>query len=779
MRLPASRFFAAIVLGTCMPWASALAQAPAWWASRGVTNGQPADDYAVANIGQLKHMATQAAAELQSRFGGSTVAANEISNLLASWSGSNPSGDNYAAVNIGQLKAVAKLFYDRLAELRYHDPLVLAPGSIYPWTASTSDDDNYALANLGQLKSVFSFNPAVDKFRPAKPVALRAYGYGVSVAGGISYPYFELAWNPSTDLGVNGAAGSIVRYWIRRSGVDIGPTGNSVPYAAINNQLVANATYAMTVMAEDSNGNKSDWSDPLSATAITSLATPTANAATNVGTTVFTANWSAVANVSSAYLLSVSTDSAFSSFVEPYSELASGTGTNRLVEGLSPNTTYYFRIRALGGTIYSAYSDTVSVRTSTGGGDFTPPSVPTNLMASGITADGFTLSWSASSDNVGVIYYEIRRDLVSIGPMPAPSLSAWINNGISANTTYLMSVRAFDAAGNGSAWSNGRSVTTGMTNSVSQTVAISPPNINISVGQSATFMALGAQGGNTYTWGGAAFGSGPTKTVLFGSTGSFSVTVSASAGSGFSQSNTAVATVNVHPAATNQIVSLSPVNPTIIAGQSVTFTASGGQPGNGYIWGGFAPGSGSSRTISFPSAGSYPVTVYAPAGGGFTQSNIAEALVNVNSAGQPPVIIGPLVALGAVGTAISYTIQVAPEVLSISGYFAAGLPAGLSLNANTGVISGVPVYSGRFNITISAVNAAGTGTAVLALRITSTQDTDGDGLPSEMEIALGLDPDDPNDVTPENFQTYVYDRAGRLKSGPGRGYTHDHEGNAK
>ena len=134
-----------------------LAQAPAWWAARGVTNGQPADDYAVANIGQLKQVATQAAAEMNQKLPGG--AGSTITALVDSWQQPPLSGvtrDDYAALNQGQLKAVAKLFYDRLAQFSYQGAPIGSGGG-YPWTAATGDDDSYALANLGQLKYVFSF----------------------------------------------------------------------------------------------------------------------------------------------------------------------------------------------------------------------------------------------------------------------------------------------------------------------------------------------------------------------------------------------------------------------------------------------------------------------------------------------------------------------------------------------------------------------------------------------------------------------------------------------
>jgi len=129
---------------------------PAWWTERGVLNGNPSDDYAAANIGQLKHIASKAAAELNAKLL-PDGAGEEINNLVASWSAAPAAGvsrDDYAAVNLGQLKAVAKPFYDRLIAAGYTDA--------YPWGNSLQPTNDYAAANLGQLKNLFSFDPGLD-----------------------------------------------------------------------------------------------------------------------------------------------------------------------------------------------------------------------------------------------------------------------------------------------------------------------------------------------------------------------------------------------------------------------------------------------------------------------------------------------------------------------------------------------------------------------------------------------------------------------------------------
>lgn len=85
------------------------------------------------------------------------------------------------------------------------------------------------------------------------------------------------------------------------------------------------------------------------------------------------------------------------------------------------------------------------------------PTTPTNLAASGISQTSFTLTWTASSDNVGVTGYEVFRDGVSVGASTNTSKTI---SGLTCNTTYSMTVKARDAAGNWSAASTAKLVTT-------------------------------------------------------------------------------------------------------------------------------------------------------------------------------------------------------------------------------------------------------------------------------------------------------------------------------
>ena len=89
--------------------------------------------------------------------------------------------------------------------------------------------------------------------------------------------------------------------------------------------------------------------------------------------------------------------------------------------------------------------------------DTSPPSVPTGLLAVAASTSRIDLSWTASSDNVGVTGYEILRDGVEIA---ATTATSYQNTGLAAETSYSYQVRAKDAAGNASAWSSAASAKT-------------------------------------------------------------------------------------------------------------------------------------------------------------------------------------------------------------------------------------------------------------------------------------------------------------------------------
>jgi len=190
---------------------------------------------------------------------------------------------------------------------------------------------------------------------------------------------------------------------------------------------------------------------------------PASLSATASGTTI-TLNWTGSADAIgvSGYLVERENPGS-TSFVQ----IGTTTATTYSDTGLTVNSTYSYRVRAMDwNNDLSAYSNVVSATTQPP--DTTPPTAPSNLTATAAGAGRINLSWTASTDNVdGVSGYFVEREnpgsssFVQIGTTTATTYS---DTGLANNSTYSYRVRASDAAGNLSGYSNVASATTPVAN---------------------------------------------------------------------------------------------------------------------------------------------------------------------------------------------------------------------------------------------------------------------------------------------------------------------------
>ncbi len=114
--------------------------------------------------------------------------------------------------------------------------------------------------------------------------------------------------------------------------------------------------------------------------------------------------------------------------------------------------------------------------------DTTPPSLPTNLTATAVSASQINLTWTASTDDVAVAAYLVFRNGSPIGFVMT---NAFNDIGLTAATAYTYTVRALDTSGNASAYSAAASATT-LAASTDTTAPSAPTNLTataISAGQ--------------------------------------------------------------------------------------------------------------------------------------------------------------------------------------------------------------------------------------------------------------------------------------------------------
>src|SRR5205809_2654681 len=264
------------------------------------------------------------------------------------------------------------------------------------------------------------------------------------LASAVSSTQVNLSWAPSTDNV------KVTRYIVRRDGVKIA-TLVSTSYA--DTGLSPATTYSYTVAARDAAGNISPNSTSVSVT--TASAADTMPPATPTGLTGAAAG-SSGANLS----WSASTDDVgVTGYIVRRNgvQVATHASTSYTDTGLSAATTYSYTVAArdAAGNM-SPDSTSVSITIA----DTTPPSTPSGLTAAVAGSTGANLSWSASTDNVGVTGYIVRRNGVQVA---TPATTSFADTGLSAATTYSYTVAARDAAGNISPNSATASVTTGGT----------------------------------------------------------------------------------------------------------------------------------------------------------------------------------------------------------------------------------------------------------------------------------------------------------------------------
>ena len=133
------------------------------------------------------------------------------------------------------------------------------------------------------------------------------------------------------------------------------------------------------------------------------------------------------------------------------------TGTSYLDTSVLPSTVYSYQVIAYDAADNNSNPSNTATVTTPAEPDTQAPSVPTNLNASVVSSTQINLTWSASTDNVGVAGYRVFRNSVLIDSV---STTSYGNTGLAPSTTYSYFVKAYDAAENVSGASNTVTATT-------------------------------------------------------------------------------------------------------------------------------------------------------------------------------------------------------------------------------------------------------------------------------------------------------------------------------
>jgi hypothetical protein len=237
---------------------------------------------------------------------------------------------------------------------------------------------------------------------------------------------------------------------------------------------------------------------------------------------------------------------------------------------------------------------------------------------------------------------------------------------------------------------------------------------SVIAGQPYTYTVTASNGPISFNASGLPAGLTMSNGIISGTVaiaGTYNIQLSASNANGSGYANLALTVKLPLPVITSPLTADGLVNVAfnyaiLSANVATTFGATG-------LPGGLTLNSATGAITGTPTnAGVYPVNITAANTTGQT-TNILTVII-YSSTAPVPVINSALNASGAVGVNFNYTITATNNP---TGFFAIGLPAGLSFNPANGAITGAPLVAGAFNVTIRASNEGGTGGTNLALNI--------------------------------------------------------------
>jgi phosphodiesterase/alkaline phosphatase D-like protein len=258
---------------------------------------------------------------------------------------------------------------------------------------------------------------------------------------------------------------------------------NGASTTLVLDNLLSAQNYFYRVRASNSNsGLTSENSDVVEV--ITLPDTPVAQAASGIESRSFTANWSSVERID-GYLLDVSTDSLFRTFIPEYRNRVVSSSQSIIIDELSPNTAYFYRVRGalIESNVIGGFSNSVRVITGL--------DAPENVVAIEVSPEEITFSWD-DAENAEEYFIDLALDQqfvqiisgyedLSVGNVTSITL-----DGLAPVETYYFRVRS---SGRDNSISSAFSPTT-IVNTIPQAPELNSASLVKAIGFTATWSAV-------------------------------------------------------------------------------------------------------------------------------------------------------------------------------------------------------------------------------------------------------------------------------------------------
>ncbi len=336
----------------------------------------------------------------------------------------------------------------------------LSSGTTYYFRVrATNDGGASANSNTANATTMGVIQP------PAAPSVLTATA--------VSSSQINLSWtdNASDETGFAIDLATDVNFTQNLLTSTVGPNSGSSASASVTG-LSPGTTYYFRVRATNGGGvsANSNTANATTMAVIQPPAAPTALSATAVSSGQINLSWTDNATSETGFAIDLATDVNFTQNMVTTTVGANTTLTS--ITGLSPSTTYYFRVRATNSGGASANSNTASATTSAV--VIQPPAAPTALTATAVSSGQINLFWTDNAanetgfaiDRATNATFTLNLITSTVGASSGSSASTAIT-GLSASRTYYFRVRATNGRG-ASANSNTANATTAATAATGQ-----------------------------------------------------------------------------------------------------------------------------------------------------------------------------------------------------------------------------------------------------------------------------------------------------------------------
>ena len=580
----------------------------------------------------------------------------------------------------------------------------LTPSTSYSYRVRATD----AAGNLGPYSATATATTQADTQPPTAP--------GTSVLNVVSSTQINVSWSAATDnVGVTG-------YLVERCA-----GANCTTFAQIaaptttsfnDTGLTPSTSYSYRVRATDAAGNLGPYS---ATTTATTQAAPDTQPPTAPGTPALTVASSTKINLT--WTAATDNVGVTGYFIERcagagcanFAQVGTPVGTSFNDTGLTASTSYTYRVRATdaAGNL-GPYSTPATATTQAA--DTQPPTAPGTPALTVVSSTQINLTWTASTDNVGVTGYFVERcagaGCANFAQVGAPAGTSFNDTGLTASTSYTYRVRATDAAGNLGPYSTPATATTpapasiafvqvasAVPQSAQMSVAVtyaqaqSAGNLNVVVvgwnGSTGVVQSVTDTKGNNYV-----LAVGPT---VFNGFATQSIYYAANIAAAGANSNTVTVTFNTAQPFPDirigEYRGIDPVNPvdTTIAAQGSSASSSSGavtttNPNDLLLAANIvqtttsAPGAGfTSRVITNPDAdiledqivaatGTYTATATLSSSGGWIMQMVAFRAAGSAADTQPPTAPGSLVATAVSQNQINLSWNASTDNVGVAGY---------------------------------------------------------------------------------------------------------------